>query len=141
MRANGELARAFRAGELDWLLLVIVFVTIFLALLIFYLSSLRDKERDEKRAREQARQIVSDEWQAINHGGFSDAKGRPMAVVLEIQTLDCKKRKQIPFRPAHPSIADIQTLEPYDIISFEFVEEGMECALGNDVCGYLRLKA
>jgi hypothetical protein len=46
----------------------------------------------------------------------------------------------IPFRPAHPDIELIHSLEHMDIVEFQVVETVMDCALETETCGYLRLK-
>jgi hypothetical protein len=44
-------------------------------------------------------------------------------------------------RPGHPDIELFRKLKAGDIVEFEPLTEGMECALEHELCGYLRIKS
>ena len=47
----------------------------------------------------------------------------------------------LPVRPGHPDIKLFQQLKHDDVVEFEQLSEGMDCALDHELCGFLRIKS
>lgn len=47
----------------------------------------------------------------------------------------------LPVRPAHPDIEQFRKLNNGDVVEFEPLQKGMECALEHELCGFLRIKS
>ena len=47
----------------------------------------------------------------------------------------------LPVRPGHPDVKKFATLHDGDTVEFEPLEQGMECALEHELCGFIRIKS
>jgi len=47
----------------------------------------------------------------------------------------------VPVRPGHPDIDKFQNLRKGETVEFEALSKGMDCALENEICGFLRIKS
>src|SRR5690348_11404239 len=47
----------------------------------------------------------------------------------------------LPVRPGHPDLKKFTELQSGDTVEFESLDQGMECALEHELCGFIRIKS
>jgi hypothetical protein len=120
---------------IPWYIFYPVLVSMALLLLAAWRLPVWIASRAERQTKNEAKQIASQEW-LVKGVEFGEEGG-----ALKLHTNDAKREELVlSIRPGHPDLPAFKTLQPLNVVRFEFQEESMECALEVDLCGYLRLR-
>ena len=136
---------------------------LFVLLLVMLMGKFlwRDLPKEGEHTKSLARKISQEPWYVksisvweratvrfMNNNGWHEmehSKDVPAqevgTTVVRLASVDPRREPlTIPFRPSHPSVAEIKELSYHDEIEFEFQEDRLECAQVIDLCAYLTLR-
>lgn len=110
---------------------------IFIACLFWSMISVAHK-KDKAAALAYAGYIAQEEWR-VKDGEIIQLTEQSEEVVLNLESLDYKRKHVVYFRPGHPDIEKLAQLNQYDFVKFRLLKKSMSCALEGEINGYLRL--
>lgn len=119
------------------LLFMIVVVIPILLIQIFGIKKACEKSKIWVLA--QVHMLCSGEWKKVGGEEYKDDWGKVTKYVLEIQSLDCRKRMTIPFHPTHPSFRELVELERYEMVRFERAVLSLDCVMDSEICAHVLL--
>ncbi len=87
-----------------------------------------------------AKKIALSLWQVLSDPMYSEEKGSWTFVKFQHFSFG-NWIVILPVRPGHPDVEQFRSLREGNTVEFEALSKGMDCALENEICGFLRIKS